>query len=524
MRRPGRPQHGVTVRESMSRQFLTADYEATLEQTVRLGDCLPPDHLARFVVDAIAQLDLRSIYTHYGPRGGQAYAPEILLGLLFYGYATGVFSSRKIERATYETIPFRYIAGGLHPDHDTIAHFRQAFLADLKELFVQVLVLAQVMGLVQLGTISLDGTKVHADASKSKAVSYKRLLELEAALRTEVEELFALAEQADQSVVPPEMVITDEIARRTAQLTRLAEAKAVLEARATERDAAEQAIYAAKLREREEKTARTGRRPRGPVPAPPTPGPRDDDQYNFTDPESRIMKNPTNAGFEQDYNAQLAVDQDSLLIVGYAVSNHANDQGEVAPTLDAIPPEVGVPDAAALDTGYFSPTNIHALDARGIDAYIATGRADHRQGWQAYFADVAPTPPTEDASPKEKMAYKLRTAVGKAIYRRRKCTVEPVFGCLKEVLGFRQFSLRGLAAVTGEWCLLCLARNLKRLQTLLLTQGTPLVSTVLTVMGVSASQSGTGLSCACQRAVVVLLALCQHLLSIVSLSSIQRPS
>lgn len=508
----------------MSRQFIMADYVATLEQTVRLGDCLPPDHLARFVVDAIGQLDLRGIYDHYGPRGGQAYAPEVLLGLVFYGYATGVFSSRKIERATYEMIPFRYIAGGLHPDHDTIAHFRKAFLADLKELFVQVLVLAQVMGLLQLGTISLDGTKVHADASKSKAVSYKRLLELEAQLRTEVEELFALAEQADQSAVPTGLVIADEIARRHAHLARLAEAKVVLEARAKERDAAEQAAHEAKLREREEKTARTGRRPRGPVPAAPTPGPRDDDQYNFTDPESRIMKNPTNAGFEQNYNAQLAVDQDSLVIVGYAISNHANDQGEVAPTLEAIPPDVGVPTAAALDTGYFSPTNIQALEARGIDAYIATGRVGHRQGWQAYFADVASTPPAEDASPKEKMAYKLHTEVGKAIYRRRKSTVEPVFGCLKEVLGFRQFSLRGLAAVTGEWCLLCLARNLKRLHTLLVAQGTPSVRTALTAVAMSASRSGTGLSCAGQRTVWVLQALGQHLLSIVSLSSLRRSS
>jgi transposase len=176
----------------MSRTFKKVDYDQALNLTVRLGDCLPPNHLARFVVDSVAQLDLSALYAHYGTRGGSAYAPEVLLGLLLYGYATGVFSSRKIERATYEAVPFRFIAGDLHPDHDTLATFRQTFLPTLKDLFVQVLLLAQEAGVLKLGTISLDGTKVHADASKRKAVSYKRLLEIEAQLRTEVEELFAL--------------------------------------------------------------------------------------------------------------------------------------------------------------------------------------------------------------------------------------------------------------------------------------------------------------------------------------------
>src|SRR2546425_9821835 len=175
----------------MSRTFKTVNYEQALDLTVRLGDCLPPDHLARFVVDSVAQLDLSALYGQYGTRGGEPYAPEVLLGLLLYGYATGVFSSRKIERATYEAVPFRFIAGNLHPDHDTLATFRRTFLPELKDLFVQVLLLAQEAGVLKLGTISLDGTKVHADASKRKAVSYKRLLEVEAQLRTEVEELFA---------------------------------------------------------------------------------------------------------------------------------------------------------------------------------------------------------------------------------------------------------------------------------------------------------------------------------------------
>src|SRR5213075_2239044 len=204
----------------MKRTFKTADYDATLEVTVRLGDCLPPDHLARFVVDTIAQLDLSARYARYGTRGGQPYAPDILLALLFYGYATGTFSTRKLERATYETVPFRFIAGNLHPDHDTLATFRKTFLPELKDLFVQVLLLAQEAGVLKLGTISLDGTKVHADASKHKAVSYKRLLELEIQLRAEVEELFARSLQSEQPEVTDELVVQEEIARRQDRLTR----------------------------------------------------------------------------------------------------------------------------------------------------------------------------------------------------------------------------------------------------------------------------------------------------------------
>jgi transposase len=449
----------------MRRRFKTVDYEATLNQTVRLGDCLPSDHLARFIVDVIAQLDFAPISARYATRGGTPYAPELLFGLLVYGYATGVFSSRKIERATYESAPFRFIAGNLHPDHDTLATFRKTFLPYLHDLFVQVLLLAQELGVLKLGTISIDGTKIHADASKSKAVSYKRLLELEAQLQAEVARLFALGARADQGNLPDGLVVTDEIARREERLKRLAEAKAVLEARAKAREVQEQTEYAAKLREREAKAQRSGKQPRGRPPSPPTSGPRDDDQYNFTDPDSRSMKNSTDKGFDQHYNAQVAVDQASLLIVGASLSNHANDQAEVAPTVDAIPAALGTPEAAALDTGYFSAANIDALEARHIDPYIATGREPHHQGWDAYFAGV-PDPPAEDACAKEKMAYKLKTVVGKAIYRLRKCTVEPVIGLVKEVLGFRQFSLRGEAAAAGEWCLVCLAFDLKRLHSL----------------------------------------------------------
>ena len=449
----------------MTRKFKTVDYEAALDQTVSLREALPANHLARFVVDVVAELDLTRIYARYGLRGGEAYAPELLLALLFYGYATGVFSSRKIEKATYETLPFRFVAGGLHPDHDTLANFRKTFRAEIKELFVQVLLLAQAAGYLKLGNISMDGSKVHANASKSKAVSYKRLLELETHLRAEVDQLFLLAEQADRHDLPEGLNVADEIALRQERLARLAEAKKVLQARAQERQAAEQAEYEAKQREREAKAQRSGRKPRGRPPTPPSADPQDKDQYNFTDPESRIMKCSSSAGFEQAYNAQVAVDQDNLLIVACSLSNHPNDKVEAEPTLAALPPELGTPAAAALDNGFWSEQNMVALAERQIEPYIATGREPHHQSWQARFA-AAPEPPAENASPQVKMAYKLRTAIGQAIYRLRKCTVEPVIGIIKAVLGFRQFSLRGLDPADCEWCLVCLAFNLKRLHTL----------------------------------------------------------
>lgn len=450
----------------MARKFKTVDYEEALNITVTLKDCLPPDHLARFIVELIAKLDLSRFYAQYGSRGGEPYAPEILLGLLLYGYATSVISSRKIETATYESIPFRFIAGGLHPDHDTIAQFRKTFLPEIEELFVQVLVMAQEAGVLNLENVSLDGSKIHADASKSKAVSYKRLLEIKSQLSTEVQELFVLLKQTDPNELPEGLNIAEEIAFRQARLVNLAQAQAVIEARAEERYRAEKAEYEAKMREREEKAKETGRKPRGRKPQPPTPGPRDKDQYNFTDPESRIMKNSTDDGFDQHYNVQLAVDQASYLVVANTLSNHPNDYAEAIPTLDAIPDQVGMPKAAALDNGYFSESNIKEIEAREIEPYIATGREPHHKSWRAWFAEL-PAPPSEDANPTVKMACKLQTKIGKAIYSLRKSTVEPVIGIIKEILGFRQFSLRGLAVVAGEWCLVCLAFNLKRLHVLL---------------------------------------------------------
>ncbi len=450
----------------MARKFKTVDYEQSGQQTLTIDDCVPADHLARFIVGMVAMLDLSAFYAGYAAVGGEPIDPKVLLALVVYGYATGVFSSRKIEKATYEVIPFRFIAGGLHPDHDTIANFRKTFLAEIKGVFAQVLLIACEMGYLKLGNISLDGSKVHADASKSQAVSYGRLLKLEACLRHEIEELLALGEQADQADRPAGLEVETEVAFRQERLINLTEAKRILAARAEERYQAEVAEYEAKRQAREEKARESGRPPRGPEPKPPEQsGPRDGDQYNFTDPESRIMKNSANGGFDQHYNAQVVVDQASMLVVGNTLSNHPVDTYEAIPTVDAIPSKIGKPEAAALDKIYFAPKNIQEFEARGIDPFIATGREPHHKSWQERFAQT-PEPPPDSASPIVKMAYKLQTEIGKTIYGLRKSTVEPVIGIIKEVLGFRQFSLRGLAATAGEWCLVCLAWNLKRLHVL----------------------------------------------------------
>ena len=451
----------------MARKFKTVDYEATLDMTIAIRDCLPPEHLAHFVVKIVNELDLSCIYSQYGERGGEPYDPPILLGLLFYGYATGVFSSRQIEKKTYTSIPFFYIAGGLHPDHDTINTFRKDFLVEIKQLFVQILLIAQASEVLELSHVSLDGTKIHADASKSKAVSYKRLLELEAQLQAEVEELFILGQQAEQKELPDGLNVVTEIAFRRERLFNLSQAKAVLKLRAEARYQAELAEYEATGRERAEKEKETGRKLGGRKPQPPAPGVRAKDQYNFTDPESPIMKNSNNSGFDQHYNAQVAVTHGSMLIVANRLSDHPNDKQEAIPNLDAIPPEIGKPEAGAMDNGYFSATNIAACETRGIEPYIATGREPHHSSWQNYFKEQS-APPSDQATPKEKMAYKLQTEIGQAIYGLRKCTVEPVIGIIKEVIGFRQFSLRGLLKAAGEWNLVCIGFNLKRLHALML--------------------------------------------------------
>ena len=431
-----------------------------------VDEWLPEDHLARFIVEVVDGLDVSALEKAYAGRGSVAYHPSVLLALLVYGYANGVFSSRKIERATYDSVAFRFIAAGTHPDHDTLATFRRRFLDELAGLFVQVLEMAREMKLLRLGTISLDGTKIKANASRHSALSHGHIEQLEIQLKAEVESLLVMAEQADQSAVPDGMNLPEEIARRQARLAAMSAAKAKIEERAKIRFEKEQAEYESKLARRAQKAKESGRKPGGKPPKPPVAGPKAQDQLNLTDGESRIMP-VAGGGFEQAYNAQAAVDTTSLLVVALGVTQACNDKAQVLPMLEelaTLPASLGEPKALVADTGFYSGKNVEACAAYGIDPFIAVKREQHHPAPTERFTEPGALP--AEATPAQTMAHKLKTKAGRALYALRKQTVEPVFGIIKSVLGFRQFSLRGLKKVTGEWTLVCLAWNLKRLAVL----------------------------------------------------------
>ena len=443
--------------------FRQVDRETGYLLPPSVDDWLPERHLARFVVEVIEQLDLSPFVKAYRGSGSAAHHPSVLLGLLIYGYASGVYSSRKLERASYDSVAFRFIAANDHPDHDTIATFRRRFLTEIEQLFVEVLLLARQAGMLKLGTVALDGTKIHADASRHSALSWKRACEIEARLRAEVAELMALAEAADAANVPDGMSVPEELARREDRLAAIAEAKAELETRAAERHAREQDEYEEKMRAREEKAERTGRKPGGRPPAPPEAGPRPKDQINLTDPDSRIMP-VAGGGFEQCYNAQATVTADSLLVVTADVVQAANDKREIEPALAALarlPEALGTPESLLADSGYFSQANVEACADADIAPLIAQAREHHHLSWRDRFAEAPPAP--EDPTPLEAMRHRLATPEGRALYALRKQTPEPVFGIIKSVMGFRQFSLRGLEQVKGEWHLVTLAWNIKRM-------------------------------------------------------------
>jgi transposase len=427
---------------------------------------LPEAHLARYVVDVVEGLDLSALERAYAGRGSEAYHPATLLSLLIYGYATGTFSSRKIERATFDSLAFRYIACNRHPDHDTLATFRKRFGKEFQSAFVQVLQVARENQLSRFGTVSLDGTKIHANASRHSALSYGHAEKIEAHLKAEVQELLTLAEAADQSSVPDGVSLPDEIKRREDRLAAIAVAKVKIEVRAKERYEQEQAEYAAKLAARKEKEAATGKKPGGKPPTPPESGPRADDQINLTDEESRIMK-VAGGGFDQCYNAQALVDTESMLVLVPHVTQATNDKEQVEPMMEkmqANPEGLNQPDTILADTGYFSQKNVTACNTAKITPLIAVKRDEHHPEWRERFTE--PVPLATDASPVEAMKHALKTKTGRAAYALRKQTVEPVFGIIKSVMGFRQFLLRGLENVRNEWTLVCLAWNLKRMAVL----------------------------------------------------------
>lgn len=430
-----------------------------------VDEWLPADHLARFVVEVIEQLDLSELTGQYAGRGSAAHHPAVLLGLLIYGYASGVHSSRKIERATYDSVAFRYVAANTHPDHDTLATFRRRFLQQVESLFVQVLMLAREMKLLKLGHIALDGTKIEANASKHKALSWAYANKIEVQLRQEVQQLLALAESSDRAAVPDGMDVPAEIARREDRLSAIAQAKAKIEQRAAERHAIEQQEFEAKTAKREAQR-KAGKKPRGKDPEPPAAGPKDSDQVNLTDEESRIMP-VSGGGFEQSYNAQAGVDIETMLVITQHVTQACNDKREVVPTLQCIanlPAELGEVKNLIADNGFFSQANVSACHEAKVEPLLALKRESHHTPVLERFATDSPPPQTNSLV--EQMAHRLSTQEGRALYKLRKQTVEPVFGIIKRVMGWRQMSMRGLAKAQGEWSLVTMAWNIKRLHVL----------------------------------------------------------
>jgi len=449
----------------MAVEFITIDRDTPYMFPPSVQDYLPEDHLARFVAEMVDQLDMRALLGVYTGKGKKPYHPAMLVALLFYGYATGTFSSRKLEKATHDSIAYRYLCANSHPDHDTIASFRKRFLKELEGYFVEILMIGQAMGLVNLGTVSLDGTKIKANASKHKALSWSHANKLEVQLEAEVEALLRLAEEADNSSLPEEMEIPEELKRREERLMKISKAKAEIQARAQVRFEREQAEYEEKMARRNAKEERTGKKPGGRPPQAPSAEPRAKDQVSLTDEDSRIM--PSNEGFKQSYNAQAGVDVDTHLIVEQHISQQPNDKQEVAPALERLqqlPDELGQVDTLLADTGYFSEANVKCCEADSITPYIPQGRQGHNEQLQQRFAADPPEP--EQANPVDAMVHRLQTRKGKAVYAQRKSTVETVFGIIKHVQGFRQFLLRGLDTVGGEWSLVCIGWNLKRLHAL----------------------------------------------------------
>lgn len=451
----------------MGAKFINIDRETPMMFPPDLREWVPEDSMVHFIVEAVELLDMKSFSVNERGSGSSQYSPSMMLALLIYCYATGRFSSREIELSTYHDVAVRYICGGnLHPDHDTICTFRLKNRAAFKEAFVKVLLLAREMGhLKKVGGISVDGTKINANASKHSAVSYKRAGEMIEQLELEIEELTRKAEEADSAPLDDGLTLPDEIKRRESRKASLEKARQVIEERYEEARREKQTEYDVKKAAREE-TRKEGKKPRGKEPQPPPDKPDDKDQFNFTDEESRIMKSGSGQHFEQSYNAQAAVDTEgSMLVLGQYVTNHANDKLELSPAVKCVDADIREVSNVCADTGYFSEAAVLEVEAngKGPEVYCAVEKQSHHRTVDDLLKKPEPLPPPVNATLKEKMAYRLKTGEGRTIYKKRKETVEPVFGIVKSVMDFRQFLLRGLDKVNIEWNLVTLAYNFKRL-------------------------------------------------------------
>jgi transposase/IS5 family transposase len=453
----------------MSGKFTHTDRRTPFIFPPTIEDWLPEDHLARFVVEIVSQLNLSSIRETYSElaRGQKAYEPAMMVALIFYCLITGILSSRKMERATWESIPVRYITGDEHPDHDTIADFRNRMKDALDRIFVDILRIAQGMGVLKLGTISLDGTKMHANASKHKAMSYAHACKLEEQLKSEIAQLIEQSQREDKTEKNPVLDVPEEIHRREERLVRIAEVKAEIERREHERYEQEKAEYDRKMKEREKREEETGKKIKGQVPKEPEDKPKEKAQVNLTDGDSRIMP-VSGGGFEQSYNAQAAVDVASRMIVGERVTQACNDKEELKPMLEKLedlPEELGNVDKILCDAGYYSEENLEAAEEAGITPLIPAGREKHNERLEVRM-NGAGEEPKESAGVSEQTAYRLKTEEGRREYGQRKSVSEPVFGIIKSAMGYRALLRRGIEKVRAEWTLICVGYNLKRLSSL----------------------------------------------------------
>ena len=455
----------------MAARFVNLDRRTPMFLPCDLREWLPGDHLVHFILDAVEQIPTGHFHVNHRGTGSEQYPPTMMLALLIYSYATGRFGSRTIEAATYNDVAVRYLCANHHPDHDSICTFRRVNKAAFEAAFVTVLQLAHQLRLTRVGTVSVDGTKIQANASKHAAVSYQRAGELITRFQLEVAELTTRAETADVKEAKEPLDIPAELARREKRIESLKQARQIIETQAREMAAAKQTEHQAKVTARQVQRD-AGKKPRGPEPQAPSQEPEPKAQYNFTDPESRIMKAGNGKHFEQAYNAQAAVDE-AMLIVGQRVSVAPNDKQELAASVQAISPVVsGEVKVVLADSGFYSEAMVQAVEqksdgtASGLTVYAAVEKQSHHKSVAELLPQPEPEPLAENASAQEKMAHRMKTQVGKTLYKLRKQTVEPVFGIIKEVMGFRRFLLRGREKVSLEWLLVCVSYNLKRLFTL----------------------------------------------------------
>ncbi len=470
---------------SMGAKFVNIDRDTPMLLPPDMREWLPEDHMVHFILEVVHTMNLSGFSVNVRGAGSKQYPPAMLLALLVYCYCTGRFSSRVIEEASYCDVAVRYICAGTHPDHDTICTFRRVNRKAFEKFFVHVLEVAAHSGVMKkIGTVSVDGTKIHANASKHSAVSYQRAQEMLTQLENEVAALTEKAEQSDRSGQEDcTLNLPDEIARRNERKAKIKEAMAVIESRHEEKLAEERKEYEEKVSKRQAQREK-GKNPKGREPKEPSSQVDGKAQYNFTDPESRIMKAGGGKHFEQSYNAQAAVEVESMLIVSNHLSDQPNDKQELLPVLDAAESNCFEVNKVLADTGYYSEANVIGADARSVDTYIAVEKQSHGIELESILeggaAEVRELP--VEATAKEQMAHKLRTPKGTELYKLRKQTVEPVFGIIKHCMRFRQFLMRGKEKVSGEWNLVCTAYNLKRTFNLIQAQAAEALSKPQTKM------------------------------------------